>query len=104
MNVFGSSQASDTKNIITNIEQSFKTYIHKFDKIEHLLEENNRSIYAQEEQTKSLQLKCVNIAERLSKIEASLQIIRENTDGLKKLFPTILSALFTIDTYYKDKA
>jgi len=74
MNVFGISQASDTKNIITNIEQSFKTYTHKFDKIEHLLEQNNKSIYVQEEQIKNLQIKCVNIAESLSKIEASLQI------------------------------
>jgi len=74
MNVFGSSQSGDTKNIITNIEQSFKAYTYKFDKIEHLLEENNKSIHAQEEQIKSSQIMCVKIVESLSKIEASLQI------------------------------
>jgi len=103
MNVFGSSQASDTKNIVTNIEQSFKTYTHKFDKIGHILEETNKSIHVQEEQVETLQLSCLDIAERMSKIEVSLQNIIENTEGLKKIFPAILSRINTIETYFKDR-
>jgi hypothetical protein len=103
MNVFGSSQSGDTKNIITNIEQSFKTYTYKFDKIEHLLDQNYKSIHVQKEQVETLQLTSTDIVERMSKIEVSLQNIRENTDGLKKIFPAILNRLNTIETYYKDK-
>jgi len=103
MNVFGSSQAGDTKNIITNIEQSFKTYTHKFDKIEHLLEENNKSIHVQEKQTETLQITCLDIAQRMSVIEASLRNIIDNTDGLKKLLPALISRINTVEAYYKDK-
>jgi len=103
MNVFGSSQAGDTKSIVTNIEQSLKTYTQKFDKIEHLLEENNKSIHALEQQTGTLQITCIDVAQRMSKIEASLQNIRENTDGLKKIFPALISRINTVEAYYKDK-
>ena len=104
MNVFGSSQAGDTKNIITNIEQSFKTYTYKFDKFEHLLEENYKSIHVQEEQTETLQLTCIDIVERMSKIEASLNNIRENTDGLKKVFAGLINRINTVEeTCYKNK-
>lgn len=103
MNVFGSSQASETKKNISNLEQSIKSYTNKIDKIEHLIEQNNKSIYVQEEQIKILQLKCVNIAESQSKIEVSLQYIKETIDGIKKIIPVILSHLNTIETYYKDK-
>ncbi|KAE9524246.1 hypothetical protein AGLY_015285, partial [Aphis glycines] len=41
MNVFGSSQSSETKKNISNLEQSFSS---KLDKIEHLLEEIHKSM------------------------------------------------------------
>jgi len=103
MNVFGSSQASETKKNISNLEQSIKSYTNKIEKIEHLIEQNNKSNHVQEEQVETLQLTSTDIAERMSKIEVSLKNIRENTDGLKNIIPVILSRLNTIDTYYKDK-
>jgi len=84
MNVFGSSQAGETKKFVTNLEQTVKSYCIKLSKLEHLLEENHKSIQTQEEQTETLQLTCDDIQERLIKIEAMLQNIRENTDNLKK--------------------
>jgi len=40
----------------------------------------------------------------MSIIEASLQNIRENTDGLKKIIPALISHINTVEAYYKDKA
>ncbi len=70
MNVFGSSQASETKKNISNLEQSIKSYTNKIDKIEHLIEQNNKSMLVLEEQTKNLQLTCVDIVQRMSNTTA----------------------------------
>lgn len=100
MNVFGSSQSSETKKNISNLEQSFSS---KLDKIEHLLEEIHKSVQIQEEQTETIQLTCVQIAEHMTRGEISLQYIKESIDNIKKIIPAILSRLNTIETYYKDK-
>jgi len=98
MNVFGSSQSGDTKNIITNIEQSFKTYTHKFDKIEHLLEQNYKSNRAQEEQIKTLQLSCTEVAEQVKSIVVLINYI---IIELRKISPDIIS---TIESHYKGES
>jgi hypothetical protein len=98
MNVFGSSQSSDTKNIVTNIEQSFKTYTHKFDQIEHLLEENYKSIHVQEEQIKTIQLSSIEVAEQVKSIGV---LINYMCIELRKILPDIIS---TIESHYKDKS
>ncbi|KAL4127491.1 hypothetical protein QTP88_011658 [Uroleucon formosanum] len=103
MNVFGSSQSGEAKKTISNLEQSIKSFSSKLDKIDHLLEENNNSVKIQEEQTETLQLTCIDIVERMSKIEVSLQSIKESTEALKNALPAILSRLNTIETYFKDK-
>ena len=54
MNVFGSSQSGETKKNISNLEQIVKSYSNKLDKIEHLLEENHKSIQIQEEQVEAI--------------------------------------------------
>ncbi|KAL4083707.1 hypothetical protein QTP88_029023 [Uroleucon formosanum] len=53
MNVFGSSQCSETKKNISNLEQSMKSFSSKLDKIEHLFEENHKPMLIQEEQTET---------------------------------------------------
>jgi len=58
MNVFGSSRDSETKKFISNLEQSLKSYSSNLIKFERLLEENQKSIQIQEEQTKTLQITC----------------------------------------------
>lgn len=103
MNVFGSSQSGETKKIISNLEQSNKSFSSKLDKIEHLLEENHKSIQIQEEQVEAIQLACIQITEHMTRGEVSLQLIKESTEVLKKIVPVILSRLNTIETYYKDK-
>lgn len=100
MNVFGSSPASETKRIISNLEHSIKSFSSKF---EHLLEENHTSIKIQQDELVKLQLTCNDITERMKKIE--LNII-ENTDKVKNLeniTPTIISRINTVEAYYKDK-
>ncbi|KAE9523208.1 hypothetical protein AGLY_016396 [Aphis glycines] len=77
MNVFGSSQSSETKKNISNLEQSFSS---KLDKIEHLLEEIHKSVQIQEEQTETIQLTCVQIAEHMTRGEISLQSIKESIE------------------------
>jgi len=104
MNVFGSSQSGEAKKNILNLEQSIKTYFNKLDKIEHLLEENHKSIQIQEEQTEKLELTCLEITEHMTKGEVSLQYIKETIVEIKKIIPAILSRLNTIDTYFKDKS
>jgi len=103
MNVFGSSQSSETNTFLVNLEQIVKSYSNKLDKIEHLLDENHKSIQIQEEQTEKLELTCIEIAEHMTRGEVSLQSIKESTEALKKIVPTILSRLNTIETYFKDK-
>jgi len=103
MNVFGSSQSGETKKNISNLEQSIKSYSNKLDKIEHLLEENHKSIQIQEEQTEAIQSTCVEITEHMTKSEVSIQYIKETIEALKIIIPVILSRLNTIETYYKDK-
>lgn len=103
MNVFGGSQASETKKNISNLEQSIKSYTNKIDKIEHLIELNNKSMLVLEEQTENIQITCVDIVQRMSNTAASLENIRENNEGIKKIFPNIQSRLNTIETYIKDK-
>lgn len=103
MNVFGSSQAGETKTFISNLEQSIKSYSAKLDKIEHLLEDINKSIQIQEEQTEKLEITCIEITEHMTRGEVSLQYINESTNDLKKIIPAILNRLNTIETYYKDK-
>jgi hypothetical protein len=98
MNVFGSSQAGDTKNIITNIEQSFKTYTYKFDKFEHLLEQNYKSIHVQEEQIKTIQLLSTEVSEQVKSIGVLINYI---SIELRKILPDIIS---TIESHYKDKS
>jgi len=61
MNVFGCSQAGETKKCVTNLEQTVKSYCEKIDKFRYLLEENHKSIQTQEEQIETLQLTCDNI-------------------------------------------
>ncbi|KAL4123337.1 hypothetical protein QTP88_015534 [Uroleucon formosanum] len=80
MNVFGTSQASETKKNISNLEQIVKSFSVKLDKIEHLLEENQDFTKSQEQQNRHLQLKVEDIQEQLEKIETPLQYI---TDKLK---------------------
>jgi len=104
MNVFGSSQSSETKKNISNLEQSIKSVSNKLDKIEHLFEENHKSVLIQEEQTETIQLTCVQIAEHMTRDEVSLKYIKETIDEIKKIIPAILSRLNTIETYYKDKS
>ncbi|KAF0747609.1 Integrase catalytic domain-containing protein, partial [Aphis craccivora] len=59
MNVFGCSQASETKKNFSNLEQSIKSYTNTIDKIE----QNNKSMLVLEEQTENLQLTCVDIVQ-----------------------------------------
>ena len=80
MNVFGSSQSSETNKFLVNLEQIVKSFSSKLDKIEHFLEENRKSVNIQQEQTETLQL---IIIDYIKKSEASLQYIKENTDTLK---------------------
>jgi len=80
MNVFGSSQAGETNKFVTNLEKTIKSFSSKLDKIEHLLEENQKSVNIQQEQTETLQL---IIIDYIKKSEASLHYIKENTDTLK---------------------
>jgi t-SNARE complex subunit (syntaxin) len=103
MNVFGSTQSGETKKNISNLEQSIKSFSSKLDKIEHLLEENHKSVQIQEEQVETIQLTCVQIAEHMTRGEVSLKSIKESTEALKIIIPAILSRLNTIETYYKDK-
>ena len=103
MNVFGSSQSSETNKSFTNLEQIVKSYSNKLDKIEHLLEENHKSVQIQEEQTEKLELTCIEITEHMTRGEVSLQYIKEAIIEIKKIIPAILSRLNTIETYYKDK-
>ena len=103
MNVFGSSQAGETNKFVTNLEKSIISFSSKLDKFEHLLEENHKSIQIQEEQTETIQLTCTDIADRLKKIEISLESIQGNTEALKNILPDILNRLNTIETYSKDK-
>ncbi|KAL4083533.1 hypothetical protein QTP88_028849 [Uroleucon formosanum] len=103
MNVFSNSQYSETKKNISNLEESIKSVSNKLDKIEHLLEENHKSILNQEEQTEKLELTCIEITEHMTRGEVSLQSIKESTEALKKI-PAILSRINTIETYYKDKS
>ncbi|KAL4104850.1 hypothetical protein QTP88_020126 [Uroleucon formosanum] len=77
MNVFGSSQARETKKNISNLEQSIKSFSSKLDKFEHLLEENHKSIQIKEEQVKAIQLTCIQITEHMTRGEVSLQSIKE---------------------------
>ncbi|KAL4100901.1 hypothetical protein QTP88_020926 [Uroleucon formosanum] len=67
MNVFGSSQAGETKKNISNLEQSMKSFSSKLDKFEHLLEENHKSVQIQEAQTEKIQLTYVQIAEHMTR-------------------------------------
>ncbi|KAL4153239.1 hypothetical protein QTP88_001072 [Uroleucon formosanum] len=90
MNVFGSSQSSETKKNISNLEQSIKSVSNKLDKIEHLFEENHKSVLIQEEQTETIQLTCVQIAEHMTRGEVSLQYIKETIDEIKNIIPAIL--------------
>ena len=85
MNVFGGTQAGETKIFISNLEKTINSFSNKLDNIEHLLEQSNKSIQIQEEQTEKL------------------QSIKESTVELKKIIPAIISRLNTIETYYKDK-
>ena len=96
MNVFGSSQSGETQKNISNLEQSIKSFSSKLDKIEHLLEENHKSVLIQEDQTETIQLTCTHISDLLKKI--NLNLIQGN------ILPTILSRLNTIETYFKDKS
>ncbi|KAL4153102.1 hypothetical protein QTP88_000935 [Uroleucon formosanum] len=89
MNVFRTSQASETKKNISNLEQSIKSFSAKLDKIEHLLEENQDSIKSQEQQNRHLQLKVEDKQEQLEKIETSLQYI---TDKLKNPIAQLMSS------------
>jgi len=101
--VFGSSQSSETNKFFTNLEQIVKSYSNKLEKIEHLLEENHKSIQIQEEQTEKLELTCLDITEHMTRDEVSLQYIKESIGEIKTIIPAILSRLNTIETYYKDK-
>ncbi|KAL4088789.1 hypothetical protein QTP88_023873 [Uroleucon formosanum] len=103
MNVFGSSQYSETNKFISNLEQSIKSFSSKLDKLQNLLEENHKSVQIQEEQIEAIQLTCVQIAEHMTRGEISLQSIKESIEGLKNIIPAILSRLNTIETYFKDK-
>jgi|UniRef100_A0A2S2PQ17 tRNA U34 5-carboxymethylaminomethyl modifying GTPase MnmE/TrmE len=103
MNVFGTSQAGETKKIISNLEQTIKSYSNKFDKIEHFLEETYKSVQIQEEQTEKLELTCLEITDHMSNVELLLTHIQEKIEDLNKIIPAILSRLNTIETYYKDK-
>ncbi|KAF0771145.1 Uncharacterized protein FWK35_00003046 [Aphis craccivora] len=49
-----------------------KSYSNKLDKIEHLLEENHKSIQIQEEQVEAVQLTCIQITEHVTRSEVSL--------------------------------
>lgn len=89
MNVFGSSRDSETKKFISNLEQSLKSYSSKLIKFERLLEENQKSIQIQEEQTETLQITCSDIAERISKLEKPLQDITEQLKKISKSVDTI---------------
>lgn len=91
MNVFGCSQAGETRKFVTNLEQTIKSYCIRLDKFGNLLEENHKSIQTQEEQVETLQLTCDDIQEHLIKIKALLQNIKENTDKLKQI-PEVLSS------------
>jgi len=102
MNVFGSSQSGETKKNISNLEQSIKSYSNKLDKIEHLLKENHKSNQIQEQQTETIQLTCVQIAEHMTRGEVLLQYIKESTEVLKNIIQAILSRLNTIETYFKE--
>ncbi|KAL4123369.1 hypothetical protein QTP88_015565 [Uroleucon formosanum] len=77
MNVFGSSQAGETKKNISNLEQSIKSFSSKLDKFEHLLEENYKSTQIQEEQVEAIQLTCIQITEHMTRGGVSLQSIKE---------------------------
>jgi archaellum component FlaC len=101
MNVFGTSQASETNKFVINLEKTIKSFTSKLDKIEYL--ENHKSLQVQEEQVEVIQSTCVQIAEHMTRGEVSLQLIKESTEGLKNKIPAILSQLNTIETYYKDK-
>jgi len=101
--VFGSSHSGETNKFLTNLEQIVKSYSNKIDKIEHLLEENHKSLQIQEEQTEKLELTCIDITEHMTRGEVSLQYIKEIIIEIKKIIPAILSRLNTIETYYKDK-
>jgi len=103
MNVFGSSQTGETNTFVTNLEKTIKSFSIKLDKIEHLLEENHKSVQIQEEQTEKLELTCIEITEHMTRGEVSLQYIKETIGEIKKIIPAILSRLNTIETYYKDK-
>jgi len=103
MDVFGSSQSSETKKNISNLEQSIKSYSNKLDKIEHLVESSYKSIIIQEEQTEKLESTCIEITQHMIRGGVSLQYIKESIDDIKKIIPAILSRLNTIETYYKDK-
>jgi len=104
MNVFGSSQSGETNKIISNLEQTVKSYSNKLDKFEHLLDENHKSVQIQEEQVEAIQSTCVDITEHMTRSEISLQLIKENIEVFKNIIPAILSRLNTIETYYKDKS
>jgi len=89
MNVFGTSRGSETKKFISNLEQSIKSYSSKLVKFERLLEENQKSIQIQEEQTEALQKTCSDIAERISKLEKPLQDITEQLKKISKAVDTL---------------
>lgn len=104
MNVFGSSQSSETKKNISNLEQSINSFSSKLDKIEHLVESSYKTNIVQEEKTEKLELTCIEITQHMIRSGVSLQYIKESIDNIKKIIPAILSRLNTIETYYKDKA
>lgn len=92
MNVFGSSRDSETKKLISNLEQSMKSYSNKLTKLERLLEENHKSVQIQESQTETIQITCSDIAEHLIKIDNSIHYI---TDELRKNLVTAVETLNT---------
>ena len=104
MNVFGSSQSSESNKIVSNLEHSIKSYSNKLDEIEHLVESSYKSIQIQEEQTEKLELTCIEITQHMIRGGISLQYIKDSIDDIKKIIPAILSRLNTIETYYKDES
>jgi hypothetical protein len=90
MNVFGTSQASETNKFIINLEKTIKSFSSKLDKIEYLLEENHKSLRVQEEQVDVIQLTWVQLAEHMTRGEVSLQLIKESTEGLKTKYQLYL--------------
>ena len=73
MNVFGSSQSSETNTFLVNLEQIVKSYSNKLDKFENSVKEQREQIVT----FQSLQI------DYMKRIDASLQHIKENTDKLK---------------------